>query len=270
MEHRISPLAGSTAAVFGASGGIGSEVCAELSRRGARVIGLGRRPQEIEKAFKERGIEGRALNVDLDDADSLAAALEALEREAPGVVVFAAGYDVRKPFLEHGEPEIARSLSTNFLSLVRICRRLLPSFLIRRTGRFAYVGAFGDGSLAFPFHSVDAATRAASASLLESLNRECRGDVRFLYFGPTAVRTKAEEPYLGHWREIGVPIVEAGEVARRLVEAILRGKRSVAMGPMTRLGIVANKISPGLMDALFMDAYRKTFSKAFAGGRGVN
>ena len=259
MGNKGSIIKGSIAAVFGAAGGIGGAVCAELYRGGAEVVGLGRHPERIQKEF-----HGRA--VDLNDPASLEAALDALLERLPDIVVIAAGYDVRKPFLAHDEAEIARSVSTNYLSLVAICRRLLPGFTARGSGSIVYVGGFGDGSLAFPFHSVDASTRAAAASFLESLGRESASGLRFLYFGPPAVRTTAEEAYLEQWRKIGVPIVSPERVARRLTKAIERGERSVAMGLGTRAGIVANALSTRLMDVLFMNAYRDSFARAFGGG----
>jgi short-subunit dehydrogenase len=179
--------------------------------------------------------------------------------------VVAAGYDRRSPFEEHGDEDIERSVAVNFRSVVELCRFLSPRFSARGSGTLVYVGGFGDGSLAFPYYSLDCATRAATAAFLASLNRESTpgSDIRYLYFGPTAARTRAEEPYLPLWREMRLPIAEPEAVAKALVAAILKRRRSVAMGTSTRLGIAVNALSPELADALFMCGYRSVLARYF-------
>jgi len=60
-------LQGAVVAVVGASGGLGSVVCAELSARGATVLACGPRPERIVAA----GVEAAAV-VELDLRDPLA------------------------------------------------------------------------------------------------------------------------------------------------------------------------------------------------------
>jgi short-subunit dehydrogenase len=266
-------LKGSRIAVIGASGGLGLAMCEALNREGAKITGFARNAERVAAAFAERGIAGGAESIDLGTPRAAAESLErALGAQAvPDCVVIAAGYDRRAAFSEHGEEDIELSIAVNFRSVVEICRRVAPRFAARGSGTLAYVGGFADGSLAFPYYPLDCATRAATAGLLASLNREQApgSKVRYLYFGPIASRTAAEEPYLRLWEEMRLPIAEPEEVARALVRALRGGRRSVAMGGIvTRLGIAINVLSPELADALFMGGYRRVLARSLGPGSG--
>ncbi|MFI0941692.1 SDR family oxidoreductase [Streptomyces sp. NPDC021020] len=84
----VSELAGSTAVVTGAGRGFGRGVAAELIRAGARVLGLARDREALEKA---RADLGDAFVPVPGDATDPGLAADLLARHAPRTVVLAAG-----------------------------------------------------------------------------------------------------------------------------------------------------------------------------------
>ncbi|MFI0897601.1 SDR family oxidoreductase [Streptomyces sp. NPDC020983] len=95
----VSALNGSTAVVTGASGDFGRGVAAALIGAGARVLGVARDPEALEKAGADLGDSFVPVPGDATDPDLAA---ELLERYAPRTVVLAAGaVPVMLPLQDH-------------------------------------------------------------------------------------------------------------------------------------------------------------------------
>lgn len=120
-----------TALVSGATSGIGAQVAQELSRRGFRVIGIGRSPQ------KARALEAAAPGLKLltgdigsiPDAARLAAEANALAGPAGfGIVVHCAG--TLKPTSAPNADGVDSNFATSFLGRVALTRglRLAPGW----------------------------------------------------------------------------------------------------------------------------------------------
>ena len=71
-------LKGQIALVTGASRGIGQAIALELGRQGAQVIGTATSSNgaaKISGVLKEHGVDGRGVVLDVNNNDSIAAAL---------------------------------------------------------------------------------------------------------------------------------------------------------------------------------------------------
>lgn len=127
-------LSGAVALVTGAGSGLGRHFAVTLARAGAKVALGGRRLDKLRET--ERAIEafdGRALPVELDvtNAASVEAAVEAAERElgAIAVLVNNAGVVADKPALEQTEADWDAAVDTNlkgaFLMANAVARHML-------------------------------------------------------------------------------------------------------------------------------------------------
>lgn len=133
-----------TALVSGATSGIGAQVAQELSRRGFRVIGIGRSPQKAHAL--EAAVPGLKLLTgdigSISDAARLAAEANAIAGpEGFGVVVHCAG--TLKPTSAPNADGVDSNFATSFLGRVAITRglRLAPRW------RFVNVAAAEHGAL---------------------------------------------------------------------------------------------------------------------------
>ncbi|MFN8531493.1 MAG: SDR family NAD(P)-dependent oxidoreductase [Anaerolineae bacterium] len=217
--------------VIGAGGGLGSAIAHAWAAHGARLILSGRSRGALEATahtLPHSSASPLIVPADVTDPASVeslcAAVLEAHGRV--DVLINAVGADVRKPLLDHDPADLHRLIDVNLYGAIHVTRAFLPSMLEQGSGVIVHLGGFADGRLAFPYYSVDAASRAAVRTFLEAVQREIEGSgVTLSYFSPAPADTDAERPYHPIWREMGTPIVSPDVVAAALVKSVLRGQR---------------------------------------------
>ena len=109
------PLAGKTALITGASGGLGLHFARLLARNGADVTLAARRMEKIDAACAEIRAAGgvaRGFEGDVSDAVSVARALGSVERSFD-ILVNNAGISGAGPALDLGETEFDAVVDTN-------------------------------------------------------------------------------------------------------------------------------------------------------------
>lgn len=211
-------LSGAVCLVTGASSGIGRATAVELSRRGARVVALGRDAGRLAGIGERQVVQDLAEGVpaDLGDVD---------------VLVNNAGI---------GETaDVERLVAVNLLAPIRLTRELAPRRVVFVSSIAGVVG---------PRHeAVYAATKAGLLAFAESLRYEGMGVSVVI---PGVVATEFFErrgaPYTRRWPR---PIPPE-QVARAIADAIERERAEVFvpawLGGVARLRGAA----PGLFRAL--------------------
>jgi NAD(P)-dependent dehydrogenase (short-subunit alcohol dehydrogenase family) len=206
----VTAAGGRVALVTGANRGLGLETCRQLLGRGLRVALTGRNEAAVERAARSLGAPERVVSVRMDVTrpDSIVAAHRAVvERLGPvDVVVNNAGV------LLHEEGEVLaipaddyrRTLETNLLGAIEVCRVFVPPMAERGHGRVVNVSS-GAGQLASmstyaPAYSISkAALNAFTRILAEAYRRRGvlvnavdPGWVRTDMGGPSAPRSVEE------------------------------------------------------------------------------
>ncbi len=170
------PLKGQIALVTGASRGIGQAIAWELGLQGARVIGTATSSAGAEKisdALKEKNLAGKGVVLDVNDTNSIAAALAELEKTggAPTILVNNAGITRDNLLLRMSEEEWDVILNTNLKSVFRMTKACLRAMVKSRWGRIisisSVVGATGNAGQANY-----AAAKAGLIGFTKSLARE--------------------------------------------------------------------------------------------------
>ena len=188
------PLDGQTAAVTGASRGIGLAIAASLAEAGARVALVARSSADLERHAAELGGGAVAITCDVADARSVDAALRVLHDhlgpDAPDILVNNAGYFAVAP-LESTSPEsFARTLGVNLAAPFLFARALVPGMKARRRGHLVTIGSVAD-HVPFPGNSAYAASKYGLRGLHEVLRVELRGSgVRTTLVSPGSVDTE--------------------------------------------------------------------------------
>lgn len=115
--------------VTGASSGIGRGAAVRLAEDGARVVLIGRRRAALEEVARECSGRGAVLELDVADADAVAAILPGAlaEHGAPDIVVHAAGITVLGALDELTEEAWDRQMDTNLKSIYLLNRYLWPA-----------------------------------------------------------------------------------------------------------------------------------------------
>jgi NAD(P)-dependent dehydrogenase (short-subunit alcohol dehydrogenase family) len=255
-------LAGLRVAVIGANGGLGAAVARAVVREGGAVVLIARDAARIEQFATE-------LQPPVVVADLSAEALRRAANEAGALdhVVVAAGVDVRRPLREHTDDDVRLQLEIGLAGPIHVTRAFLPT--LRKAGSIAFLGGFGDGSLAMPYYSADVAARAGLAGFCAAMNRELQvegRDERLCYVGPLPTETEAEREFLPLWRKLGSTIVKPEDVADFVLAALLAGKRVAVMGLSTRVLLYLGALVPGLVDTLVVRRWGPHLRRVFAPG----
>jgi 3-oxoacyl-[acyl-carrier protein] reductase len=165
-----------TIIVTGGAGGIGSEICQELSRDGLKVVVADFNEEAAARVCDEirrRGGEALAVRVDVGDKAGVAALVkQAVERyRTIDFLLNAAGVMTRVPVLEMAETEWDRVMRINVKG-VFLCSQAVAGHMVKnKHGRIINV-ASGRGLAGQPRAAHYAASKAAVIGFTKSLAME--------------------------------------------------------------------------------------------------
>jgi short-subunit dehydrogenase len=169
-------LAGKTALLTGATGGLGRAIATALAERGARLILSARR--EAELAELAAGLPGNGHRTLVSElaAEGAGERLVA-EAEALGdldVFVANAGLPGTGRLEELSAEQLTRILHVNLEAPIRATRALLPALLERRSGHFVYVSSLA-GKAPSPRSSMYNASKFGLRGFALALRQDLRG-----------------------------------------------------------------------------------------------
>ncbi|KAM5309542.1 17-beta-hydroxysteroid dehydrogenase type 1 [Glossophaga mutica] len=108
------------------------------------------------------------LQLDVQDADSVAAARACVIEGRVDVLVCNAGRGLLGPLEVHSADEVGSVLDVNVVGTVRVLQAFLPDMKRRGSGRILVTGSMG-GLMGLPFNDVYCASKFAIEGLCESL-----------------------------------------------------------------------------------------------------
>jgi 3-oxoacyl-[acyl-carrier protein] reductase len=137
---------GKVALVTGASRGIGRAIALELGRAGLTVVGTATSEAGAEKItayFKENGVEGFGLALDVGSDESVSAVLAQITERvgAPLILVNNAGITRDNLMMRMKDDEWHDVINTNLNSLYRLSKGLLRGMTKARWGRIISIGS---------------------------------------------------------------------------------------------------------------------------------
>jgi short-subunit dehydrogenase len=159
----------------------------------------------------------------------------------PDIVVNSAGIGHWAPVVELSLERIRAVFEVNFFGAVHCTKAFLPAMLERRQGTVVFVSS-GLGVLPFPNTGAYCASKHALNGFAGSLRAEVEplgvnvllvlpGGTRTAFFEANAYPADVLSRYLFQ------RLVPPERVARRIVRAVIRGRRRVVMGRLNDLGL---------------------------------
>lgn len=248
-------LRGRVALIAGGGRGIGRAVAEAFAAEGAAVVAGARTAAEVHAVadlIRRRGGEAEAVELDVSDAPSAAAAVDASVRrfERLDILVNAAGiYGPIGLTWEVAPEEWQRAVRVNLLGTLNTCRAAIPLMLEAGYGRI--INFSGGGATApLPRFSAYAASKAAVVRLTETLAEELRGrGVTANAIAPGAVDTRLQDEVLSAGER-------AGELYGRMRRLRESGEGGVAAALPAALAVfLASESAGGITGKLISAAH---------------
>ncbi len=238
-------LAGSTALVTGATGGIGHAIARLLDARGVRLVLTGRREDELERLASELGARtivcdlGVRADVERLSAEALAAGVE--------ILVANAALPASGLLIDLTPDEIDRILDVNLRAPIVLARALAPAMAGRRRGHMVFISSLS-GKAASPASSMYSATkfglRGFALGLREDLRRQ---GVGVSVIVPGFIRDAGMYARAGVKLPPGVGTKPPQAVADAVIRAIEHNRAELDVAPVSlRLGAAIGSVAPGL------------------------
>ncbi|MEW5930065.1 MAG: SDR family NAD(P)-dependent oxidoreductase [Gemmatimonadota bacterium] len=186
-----------TVLVTGASAGIGAACAHAFAGAGARLLLAARRAERLEALAAElrdaHGTESRLLELDVRDAEAVAAVLGALPAEwaEVDVLVNNAGLGRGLEKAHEGRPaDWDEMVDTNVKGLLYVTRAVLPGMVARGRGHVVNIGSVA-GHEVYPGGAVYCATKHAVDAITRGLRMDLLGTgVRVSTVDPGMVETE--------------------------------------------------------------------------------
>lgn len=213
-------IAGTTAFVTGAHGGIGRCFVAALIKRGARRVYAADLPGRNDDAVADL----RIVPVDLDITDEASTAGAAKSASDVQLLINNAGVNLRAPFI--AAPSMAsarREIETNYLGTLAMCRAFAPILAAHRQfGGSAIINVASIlGKVTLPNLGSYCASKAALLRLSEGVRAELMAQgTKVALVLPWAVDTVMSGPFQG-------VKTSPTEVAERALDAVVAGEEDI-------------------------------------------
>ena len=249
-----SPLAGRTVLVTGASSGIGEATALAVAQRGATVLLVARRADEITRvcaAVEAVGGRAAAYPCDLADGDSVDALVERVLAEHGTVdyVINNAGRSIRRSLhLTYDRfHDFERTMAVNYFGPVRLTMGLLPAMRAQQFGHVVNIVTWGVQMKA-PKFAAYIASKAALDTWSRVASRETyRDNVTFTNMRFALVRTPMVAPTEAYAERRALTPERAAEKVVRALE-----DRPVTVNTAAgTVGEILNLAAPRVSDALF-------------------
>jgi len=166
-------LAGKTALVTGASGGIGGAIAKALHSRGAAVVLSGTRADALESLKAELGAHAHVVPCNLADTASVESLIKAADAAAGGIDILVnnAGITRDNLFLRMKDEEWDSVIAVNLTAAFRLSRAVLRGMMKKRWGRIISVTSVV-GTTGNPGQGNYAAAKAGLVGMTKSLATE--------------------------------------------------------------------------------------------------
>lgn len=247
--------------IFGATGGIGSELAMQYAQKGGVELYLSGRNgtvlQELRKKCEIRGTRVKTFSVDLRDRESLFAAIDQiLQRGTPEIVIFCAGVSSsvslkNGTFVPEAQWELERELQVNAFSQIAASNYLALRTKGSQKMTIVLVSSLASltGLSGSPGYS---ASKAAVRVYGQAMRKLLKGSgISFTVVVPGFVDSPMSRRYVGK-----KPFaISAQKAAQKIISGIEKNKAEIYFPSLLYWGIRLLDLLPETMQSYFLKNY---------------
>ncbi len=257
-------VAGRSALVTGASGGLGQAIARRLAASGAKLVLSGRRADVLEQLAAELG--ATVFAADLSDADSVRALAAA--HEDIDILIANAGLPASGRLESFTEEQIDRALLVNLRAPMMLAHALAPKMVARGAGHIVLMSSLS-GKAPAAGSSVYSATKFGLRGFAGALRAELHGSgvgVSAIFPGFIRDAGMFDDANVKLPRGTGTKSPE--HVAKATLRAIERNKGEVDVAPVAlKLGATFSGIAPELAATVTRKAGGDEIAAQFEAGQ---
>jgi short-subunit dehydrogenase len=257
-------VAGRSALVTGASGGLGQAIARQLAKSGAKLVLSGRRADVLEELASELG--ATVFAADLSDADSVRALAAA--HEGIDILIANAGLPASGRLESFTDEQIDRALLVNLRAPMMLAHALAPRMVARGSGHIVLMSSLS-GKAPAAGSSVYSATKFGLRGFAGALRAELHGTgvgVSAIFPGFIRDAGMFEDANVKLPRGTGTKSPE--HVAKATLRAIERNKGEVDVAPVAlKLGATFSGIAPELAATVTRKAGGDEIAAQFEAGQ---
>lgn len=251
-------IAGSRAVVTGASSGIGREIARQLCAHGARVVATARREERLVELAHQVQAGGGTIEVlagDITDPMFQLKVIQTAQEKFGGldILVNNAGVGCVGLFEQSTPNRLREVMEVNFFALVEMTRLAFPFLKLGYRPIVVNIGSIL-GRRGVPYNTEYCASKFAVQGFSEALRAEwARHGIDVLVVHPGTTDTEFFEHVIhrsGGPRWPRHRAVSADYVARKVIQAIRRGKHEIVPYGWGRVLLWLNRHFPRLTDWL--------------------
>ena len=252
MEH----LDNKVVWITGASSGIGKALAAECALKGAQVVLSARRLDELEKVRNSLQNSERHISVamDITDESQVRHAYAHVLKEKGRIdwLINNAGLSQRALIADTTMQTERAIMEIDYFSQVFLTKLVLPTFLVQKSGRIAFVSSVA-GLLGTQYRATYSAAKAAIHMWANSLRAEVAQEgVKVSVIFPGFVKTNVSFNALNgagkpqaHQDDAIETGLDADAFAQQTVSALIKGDEYIVIGGRKeKLGVLVSRLSP--------------------------
>jgi len=247
------PAAGNVVLVTGASSGIGAELARQLGSIGHDLVLVARRRERLEELAEEIALAGggaaTVMAADLADATQRRRVITEAQAQGRRVVGLCnnAGFGSYGRVLELEATHEAEMVAVNVVAVHELTLAFLPAMVGRGTGAILNVASIA-AFQPVPGMATYAATKAFVQSFSEARHAELAGTgVSCTTLSPGPVPTEFGQRDGAGEAQTSIPdftMVAAGDVAEEAIRGMVRVRRSVVPGTVTKALAAGGRLVP--------------------------
>lgn len=267
-RQRRRQLNGHNVLVTGGTRGLGLQLVREFADRGAQVAFCARTADEVERAEDmllgegRRYVKGYVADVSHPDGPATLVAQVAREHGPITILVNNAGTIQVTPFVDSEEAMFHECIDLFLHGPLRLCREVLPDMMAFGKGTIVNITSIG-GQIPAPHLVPYNCGKAAMVALSEGMSVELdRYGVNVLTVKPGLMATgshrnaffggRSNQEYSWFSRAAVHPALSksTAAAARQIVDAVLAGRRTLAVGWEAKIGPLFHSMMPELSHRL--------------------